>query len=368
MITTAFSTRYLITPAWLPLKRATMGLFGIDFTPGFNAPSVGDVTGFNDALSTADTNLNNVPYSVTAPTPTTTSTGTAGGGGGGGGWADYTQQTAPSDPYAQWGGQTIYNNLLDSLHTQKQNIQGSANDWAKNYGVGLGGSIADYINNLKQGQQGIDERGVQNELAYNQGRSGILGMVSRGIRSGGVMLANRNAADSSAAGALANAYGEIGRGQLSNIGNQRAIENRNIDIAQGNFNTQAQAGARRIQDSETTDVAGAVSQARDKLAALDAWAADKSLPERIQIEQEKAAIQNQIQDALSKYNDQLGGWKNVKPTSLDERRATANDLANQGTVAANPFDFNANTPLQFQNSPFSSNLPLFLNPSTKKKE
>jgi len=258
---------------------------------------------------------------------------------------------------------------ISSFNTQRQNITGSANDWAGNYGIGLGVRISDYINSLRQGQQGIDERGIQNELSLKQGRAGILGMVANGIRSGGVMLANRNATDSSASAALANAYGEIGRGQLSNTGNQYGIEDRNIGLAQDTFNTQAQAGANRIRTSETQDIAGAVSRHRDKLAVLDAWAADKSLPERIQIEQEKAAIQSQIEQALSQFGDQLtGGVAGVQPTSKDQRRSTAASLAGAGQVAANPFNFSSNVPLQFQNSPFSSDLPLFTSPTRKKSQ
>jgi hypothetical protein len=256
---------------------------------------------------------------------------------------------------------------LDSFHTQKGNIRNSAGDWAKNYGIGLGGSIHDFINGLQSGQRSLDERGVQNELGYTQGRQGVLGMVSRGIKSGGVMLANRNASDSSASAALANAYGQIGQGQLNSLGNQRAIEDRNIGLAQDQFNVQAQAGARKIQDAETMDINQTVSDARDKLTALDQWGADRSLPERIQVEQEKARIKSQIEDALSQQNQDLQGYKNVKPTSANERRATAAELANAGQAAVNPFEFSDQTPVQFQNQPFSGNLPLFTLPTKKKQ-
>jgi hypothetical protein len=284
-----------------------------------------------------------------------------------------TQQTQQTDPYAQWGGQANYDNLISSFNTQKQNITSGANEWAQNYGLGLGQNITDYISGLRTNQQGIDEQGVQNELALKQGRQGILGMVSRGIRSGGVMLANRNASDSSASAALANAYGEIGRGQMSNIGNQHAIQDRNIGLAQDQFNTQAQAGANRMRTQETQDIAGAVSGARDQLAALDAWAADRSLPERIAVEQEKAKIQDQINATLSQYGDQLNtGVAGVQPTSLEQRRGTANQLAGAGTVSTSPFEFASQVPYQFQTgqpaqpgSPLGGMLPLITLPRKK---
>lgn len=289
---------------------------------------------------------------------------------------DYTAQSAydssgvpapPPDPYAQWGGQANYNGLMDQFNTQHQNIIGSANDWASNYGIGLKGNITDYINNLRQGQQGLDEQGVQNELSLKQGRSGILGMVSRGIQSGGVTLANRNAADSSAAAALANAYGEIGRGQLSNIGNQYALADRNLGLQQGNFDVQKQAGARKIQDSETQDVSGAVAQARNQLASLDAWAADKSLPERLAVEQEKSNISASIDNLLGgNIQDLNSGVAGINAQTVEQRRATASGLATAGTVPTNPFDFTSQTPLQLQGSgPTSGNLPLYTQPKKR---
>lgn len=278
-----------------------------------------------------------------------------------------TTAAPQADPYAQWGGQGAYNNLMGSFNTQRGNISSSAMDAANNYGIGLGGNITDYVNSLKSGQNTLDERGVQNELALKQGRAGILDMISRGIRSGGVTLANRNAGDSSAAGALANAYGDIGRRQLSNVGNQYSLENRNIGLAQQDFNTQAQAGQRRITDSESQAVNGIVSNAQNQLSQLDAWAADKSLPERIQVEQEKANIQAQVQQALAQYGPQLQqGVAGVTPTSVEQNRTTALGLSQAGTAATSPFDFTSQVPAQLQNTgPFGGNLPLFTAPRKK---
>jgi hypothetical protein len=291
------------------------------------------------------------------------------GGGGGGGLtaSDITSNNVTPQvdhTYDQWGGQAAYNALNSTFDTQKQGIYGSATDWANNYAPGYGLSIDKYLNQLRNGQQHIDERGVQNELGKKQATQGILGMVSRGIHSGQVLLSNRNASDSSAAGALANAYGEVGRGQLSNVGNKYALENRNIDLAQNQFNEQIPLGVRGLKTGEQQDVAGAVQQARDKLATLDQWAADKSLPTRIQVEQEKAAIQAQIDGILGGYNNTLdSGVAGIKPTSQEQRRGVANDYANAGTVATNPFDFSGSTPSQFQGSTDSiSGLPLFTTP------
>ena len=279
--------------------------------------------------------------------------------------APESSQPAP-DPYAQWGGKAAYDGLINELNAGKNEALGSANRWADQNIQGYDDSIQGYINQLRAGQDTLNERGVQNELALKQGRQGVLGMVSRGIRSGGVMLANRNAGDSSAAAALANAYGEIGRGQLSSIGNQHAIEGRNIGLAQGQFDADEQFKTGKMRHDIERDVAGTVESVRAELAKLDAWAVGKSLPERIAVEQEKNRIQAELQARFDPVYGRLsGGAGAVNPTSVDQRRATAAELANMGTAATSPFDFMQEAPTQFQNNPFSGNPALFLAPRKK---
>lgn len=331
------------------------------------------------------------------------SSGGGGGGGGGGGWGDAseplptfqappqqipgssgfggqsvdfnppantgqvqgasTAATAP-DPYAQWGGQAAYNNLQSGFDTQKQNIYGSSRDAANNAAIGRQSSILDFVQGLRSGQRGLDERGVQNELAKKQGTGSILDMVGRGIRSGGVMLANKNASNSSATEALARAYGQIGQRQLGNIGNQYELENRNIGLAQDEFNTNRQTGLRKFDENKTQTVNSIVADARNRLAALDAAMAEASMPERIQIENEKESIKQEAINILSQYDQQLtNDAAAVQPTGTEDRRRTAAGLASAGMAAANPFDFTASVPAQFQGTgPFSSELPIFTFP------
>lgn len=275
----------------------------------------------------------------------------------------YTQPTI--DPYAQWGGKSGYDNLVSGFNTQKQNIYGTSTDAATNANIGRHSSILDFIDSLRTGQRGIDERGVQNELARSQGRSSIMDMVGRGIRSGGVMLANRNASDSSAAGALAGAYGQIGRQQLGSVNNQYELENRNIGMSQEDLNTQRGTGLRKFDEGKTQTINGIVAAARDSLAQLDAAMAQASLPERIQIEQEKQQIQNQVAGVLSQYDAELAqGAAGIAPTSIEDRRRTAAGLANAGVATENPFDFSTQFPVQLQNTgpASSSGLPLFVSP------
>lgn len=270
--------------------------------------------------------------------------------------------------YDQYGGKTAYNNLVAGFGNQKTNIYGTANEAAATSGRNLNSSILDLIQGTRTGQRTVDNAAINNELAKRQGVNSTYGMVGRGIRSGGVQLANRNAGDSSATGALARAYGDIGRRQLSNIGNQYEQGNREVGIQQQNLDDQRATGSRKIHESEENSVDAIVADARNRLAQLDADMLNASLPERINIENEKNAIHNQVSGILQPYLAQLdSGLGGIHAMSQDERRGEASKLFSAGTdLGSDAFNFTDQTPAQFQNGPFSSELPLFLSPRSKK--
>lgn len=275
-------------------------------------------------------------------------------------------QVAAPDPYAQWGGRAAYDRLVSGFNNQRQNIFGTAGEAATAEGQKLNRGILDFIDQLTSGQKTLNTQAVNNELALRQGREGVMGMVGRGIQSGGVLLANKNASDSSAAGAIARAYGSIGRGQLSNIGNQYELQNRNIQDLQDTFNLKKTRGIEDYQGQKTDAINNIVLQTRTALANLDADMANKSIPDRINIEQEKEKVR---QDALGRlaYLDQtLAGASTVAPTSLEQRRSEATRLAGLGQAPADSFNYTDQAPAQFQNGGLPSELPLFTFPRSRR--
>lgn len=279
-----------------------------------------------------------------------------------------TSQPAP-DPYAQWGGQDAYNRLVSGFDTQKDNIYDTSKESAQNAYIGRKSNILDFILGLQNSQDSINDRAVMNELAKKQGFTSIMDMVGRGLRSGGVMLANRNAADSSATDALAMAYSNIGGRELGKVNNQYELENWQIKDAQDEFETSRTQGLRKFDESKTQSINGIVIDARNRLASLDAAMAEASMPERIAIEQEKNRIKAEVTDILSQYDQQLQSQAGaVAPTSIDDRRQEAFGLANAGVAAANPFEFNTSIPAQFQNTgPLAGGLPLFTLPRARRE-
>ncbi len=274
----------------------------------------------------------------------------------------YTQPQAPQvDPYAQWGGKAAYDNKVSGFDTQKRGIFDTANDAAKRTGTDLRMSILDLVDSIRGGQSAVDNRGINNELSKQRGTADVYGGVSRGIQSGGVTLANRNASDSSAAEAIARAYGDIGQHQLSDIGNQYELENQDIGLAQADLARQQAAGVRRIEGTQDQAVNSIVSDAQNQLAALDAAIVDASLPDRIAIDAEKNKIRSKVLAELSQYDklltSKLGG---ISALDQNARIAQATERAQLGQAPANAFQYGTTAPAQFQNTgPFASQLPIF---------
>lgn len=251
--------------------------------------------------------------------------------------------------------------LMADFNQQKGNIYSSAADAAGNAGVGLSGSILDYINGLTQGQRAIDTKSIGNEQSRLGGIRNVQDVVGQGIRSGGVQLSNRNAGNSSASEALARAYGILGRQQLSQVGQQYEQGKTGIANDQQTFNENSVANARKISDSKTQTINQIVADANNSLVNLDSRMAYANLPDRLALDQEKQNIKNQTLQLLSSFDQQLQNAQGaVHPQSADQNQAAAFQLQNAGTAPESAFSFDTQPAAQFAGTgPFASDLPLF---------
>lgn len=271
------------------------------------------------------------------------------------------EQAAARQQEAAWA--TARSNRATGL----SNIYGSANDAATNLQGRYANSVQDNLRVLQQGQQAIDLKSQNNEAARTQGMQGILDMVGRGVQSGGRYLANRNAGNSSAAGEIARAYGDIGRRQASSVGNQYAQNSQEIAIDQDNQNYNVGKTQRDFSQTLQDSVNTIVESARTQLAQLDLDGANASLPDRIAIEQEKQNIKNQVFAKLQQYDVQLQqGAQNIKARDRQGNMAAATQQLAAGQAPAESFQYTDQAPAQFQNTgPFSSGLPIFINPNKR---
>lgn len=273
------------------------------------------------------------------------------------------------DPYSQWGGQANFNNLQSGFNTQKQMIGDTAGSAFDTAAGKYNRSILDFLDSARLGQQTIDNKSTENELAKMQGTSDILGMVGRGIRSGGVMLNNKNSSDSSGAEAIALAYGDIGQREMGKVGNQYETGKMGINDMQDAFDVQQQAGVRNLQGSRDDSVNTIMGDVSKSLAELDAKMVDASMPERIAIEQEKARIKAAGIAKLQAYDSALtSGVKDIGPMSRDEVLQKAGTMRRAGTsLGAGMFDYTTQAPIAMQGQePAGANLPLFVLPRNRK--
>ena len=342
-----------------------MNILGINFdpTPGFNLGITDKVNQTTRAANSFQGSSSKGPVfsnptgakssSSTAPARATSTAGTS---------APQQSQAAYVDPYAAWGGEAAYNSLVNEYNAQKGNIFNSASEAGDAYGSQYGRGITTFLENARLGQNALDLKGAKNELAKSQGVQGVLGMVGRGIKSAGVMLAGKNAGNSSAAGALANAYGDQGRRQLGSIGNQYEMGNQELATDQNAFDVQAQQGIRELQGKKDDFINSTVLDARNQLAALDAKIAGASLPQRIAIDQEKERIKQTLLQKLQGFDTQLTqGRAGIQAQGIDQRRERAAEMGRAGqSLGADAFNYTTEVPGQFQGTgPFPSELPLF---------
>lgn len=236
---------------------------------------------------------------------------------------------------------------------------------ADNYNQG----ILNYLDQLRSGQNTINRQGVQNELSRSQGYRGILDMVGQGIKSGGVMLANKNAGNSSASEALARAYQSLGTRQNSNNINQYSQGQNAIDQAQSDLSVSSTASKRNLDFGKQQAVTSFVDNVQRQLSALDAAMVNANIPDRINIEQEKEQIKQDFLGTLAKYDAVLNqGISGVSQTTPDERRIEGQRLAGISTSPNSPFEFLDTPASQFESNRSDNGLPLFTFPGSRRRQ
>ena len=267
------------------------------------------------------------------------------------------------DPYAQWGGQGNYNRLQNNFNTQKQGIFDSINQWGDNTAARYGLDVQDFGNKFRQGQDALNRRGADLEAKKMQATSGILGMIGRGVKSAGNYLGGRNAGSSSASGEIAKAYGDIGRRNMSSVGNEYSAGQEQLGVDQNIFNTDAESSLNRFKLNMDEQINAQVASAQSALTDLDVQMQNASLPDRIAIDQEKNRIKSELIAKLQGFDQQARQARaSAQATNTDQNRATAQTNLAAGQAPADMFSFTDQAPLELQNSgPSASGLPIFTN-------
>lgn len=277
------------------------------------------------------------------------------------------QGTSTYDPYAAERAaaaaaeQKRLNAAREQFGIGKTNVYDSARSGAQGFLGSQRNNILDFIDSLRQRQQGIDRSRVKSELGKRRASQGIMSMVGRGIQSGGVMLSNRNAADSSAAGAIAKAYQELGNRQQSNVNNQYALEQEDIDLEQQALQTQRQSGQRRFATEKEATVNGIVEQARAAFAGLNEAAIGAGITERIAIEQEKEAIRQQALSQLAELDSLASSANQVQAMGRGSVFSETDRLSRLGQGEASQYDFTTEAPVNLQQGAAVGQLPIYTN-------
>lgn len=288
------------------------------------------------------------------------------GSGVGGAWG-FTSDAGPSqadlDAQARAAEDARINTLREGFGTQKQGIFDSINQWGDNTAARYGLDVQDFGNKFKQGQDALNRRGADLEAKKMQATSGILGMIGRGVKSAGNYLGGRNAGSSSAAGEIAKAYGDIGRRNMSSVGNEYSAGQEQLGVDQNIFNTDAESSLNRFKLNMDEQINGQVESARAALTDLDVQMQNASLPDRIAIDQEKNRIKSELIAKLQGFDQQARQARaSAQVTNTDQNRATAQTNLAAGQAPADMFSFTDQAPLEMQNSgPSASGLPIYTN-------
>lgn len=263
------------------------------------------------------------------------------------------KQQAAAQAAAQASARNSFNQGRSNILSDIQNSAGNYLQTGRN-------NILDFLDSIKSGQQGLDIRRANAVLGQRNAAKGIMDMVGQGIRSFGVNLANRNAGDSSAALAGAQAYGRMGNQQMQGVNQDLGMENANIDVAQQGLNTSRESGRRKLETEKAQTINNLTNYAQQQFATLNAQAEGAGIMDRIAIEQEKENVKNQLIQQLAELDAKLGEANTVNPMDQMAIQNKAQELSQLGQ-GGTQFDFTNTTPTQLQTGAQLGQLPIFSN-------
>ena len=265
-------------------------------------------------------------------------------------------QSTITDPYST--GQHSYLNSFGSLLS---NIGTGASDAFKTGTSGYQSNANDLLSGYRPAQQNLDTSRQNNELGRMNATQDLLGYIRSGLKQGTSQISNMNAMDSSAVDALSRAYNMEGAQKQRGINNQAADVGHNLDIQQGQLTQGLQDNLTRLHSTRDGLVNQISSNVRDKLTLLNQQAVGLSLPDQINVEQQKQAIidagMGQLQDVDSWLQSQIA---TIQPMSSEEVMKGARTLQQAGTGMPNTFDIGQTQQTQVQ-GPQVSQLPLYSN-------
>lgn len=291
---------------------------------------------------------------------TNTGTQTGGGGWSSGSVLGTMNQPAPvpQDPYAKYGGLDAFNRMQQAFNNDLNAVRTDASSAANMYGRNLNTNILDWIENTNYQQSQLDRRGARNESTRIQGSRNVQDMVGQGIRSGGAMLNQRNASDSSAAEGIAKAYSRLGSQGMNEVQNQYLNQQGDLTEAQAGLKLQTGQAKRKFDTDIDNAVDNIVRDSRQQLAILEAAQIDADMPTRIDIEVEKQAIKNATLKALAKYDKMVAGASFTGATP-DQLMAEGYGMANAGLAGDDALQFTAEAPQTQQGAGLPTELPIF---------
>lgn len=323
---------------------------------GYGAPSSGTgitLGGVSGTTNAAGTNQLNGPGNVVLNTNSGNSTV----------GQQITTPTAPTTTTTSTGPTAAEVAAANNFNNEQASDMGVINTAIGTAASGYGNDIQGLVTQNQNSQAAINAQAVQNELAEDQGTQSVNDMVNNGIEGGGVVLDNDNAGTSSAADALARAYGVQARQSESQVGNQFAQGEESIGNSQSALgNTENYEANTELPYDKTSAINNIVSNANSSLQYLDLLASESggtvSIPN---INTQRQQVQNQATAALSALDGQIGGVTPA-PTSNAQNESTAQGLFTAGTAPAQAFNYTDTAPATLASGPAASNLPIYIAP------
>ena len=288
-------------------------------------------------------------------------------------WVDntspyWTGPTAPEtpNPYAQWGSQANYDNLVNNFNTGAGNIRTGVGEAGTSYLNQSKVPVYSFLNETKNAYGDLDTNRIRNNLNKIRTSQGIMDMIGTGIRSGLTRLGNKNSGDSSAAQVMAGAVADYGNKEQQSANNEFELKNEDLNTAETRLKEKTKLKQQELTTGWQGKIDELISGAQNAFAALNDEAANADLPTRIEIENEKQQLKTNLTNQLKALDDIMAGGgegytgvNDLKAQTPEYIMGEANRQNLAGATAPG-FNYSSEIPTYVANSGGNTaNLPLY---------
>lgn len=237
------------------------------------------------------------------------------------------------NPYARWGGQAAFNNMINNFGSMQGDYRTSAATKATDIGNEYDTKSRGFLREIEEGQGNINRGFANNALNLRTTMADIIRGIQQGVKSAGTAVANMGGMEGSVEGDIARGYSQIGNQQAGQARGAAGMAEEQLMRDQGALNQRRDDTMRDMDTWKTTELDRIRNDFGTNLNQLDREAMDKDVNWRA----DRSLVDSVLNEALSRVaqidqakSQRMSGVKQWTPEQIFQEAVRLQEMGQAG--------------------------------------